>query len=157
MTLSFAMFCGVTALIAAAARDYCNRIIPDTSVVLVALSGVVIRFSDSFGVLFASLGIALVLFAAMVFLFHLGSIGGGDVKLIPAVTLLSPPGAVPGLLLLIALSGGAMAVCWLLRDRLRRLMGQSPARSPEMAGNHDSLPYGVAICAGTLAHLALLP
>jgi len=72
----------------------------------------------------------LAVFAAM---FALGAIGGGDVKLLAALALWLPAGALLRLLLLMAVIGGVIAVITLAHHRARRLPGQ-----PEV-------PYGVAI------------
>jgi len=152
------MFCGVVALLVAATRDVLHRVIPDLCVLVIAIAGLAMRLDDGFGVLAASLGIAVLLFAAMVSLFHLGALGGGDVKLLAAASLLSPPAAVPGQLMLIAFAGGILAVGWIVRRKLQSSTSATADADLAPAQSEDSgLPYGVAICAGTLIHLALLP
>jgi len=80
-------------------------------------------------------------------------IGGGDVKLMTAVTLWAGLGGIVDFVFVTALSGGALAV--LMMSPLRHGL----ALAFERAGNEQArdavlekqLPYGVAIAAGGLA------
>lgn len=139
------------------------------------LAGILVRSSDGVLVLIDSLAIAGFIFAGMLFLFHLGMVGGGDVKLLAAASLLSAPTDVASQLVLIALAGGVMALVFLLWQLCLRLYRKSSIRAvqdahpadpavhfltteqqKELPGfQGDGLPYGVAICIGTLASMAL--
>lgn len=138
------------------------------------LAGIVLRFGDGVPVLLCALMISGFIFAAMLLLFYLGLVGGGDVKLLAAASLLSAPDEVGGQLVLIALAGGVMAllllwrVCLKLRrkDSIPAGLDVVPADqfTPTLAAKQrneqpgfqgDGLPYGVAICIGTLASMAL--
>lgn len=95
-----------------------------------------------------------------------GAMGGGDVKLLAAATLLVPPGEVIALLLAVAIAGGLLSlVHLLLRPALRgRVRGAAPGRPWRRVlrveawriGRAASLPYGVAIAAGA-AFLLIRP
>lgn len=159
----------------AAFTDLKWRVIPNRVVLLVLLAGIVIRWGDGVPVLLGALAIAGFVFAVMLLLFHLGTVGGGDVKLLAAASLLSAPADVPNQLVLIALAGGVMALVVLLwrfcRGLYRKISPpgaqdlQATDRSAhslasnqqnEQTGFHgDGLPYGLAICIGTLASMAL--
>jgi prepilin peptidase CpaA len=96
--------------------------------------------------------------------FALRALGGGDVKLLAAVGGFMGPGLLPGALLVIAVLGGALALCEAARRRvlIRTLantygfakqwasfgrFGITPAiSSPRTL----TIPYGVAIAVGSL-------
>ncbi|MEN9719062.1 MAG: hypothetical protein RIQ99_1940 [Pseudomonadota bacterium] len=123
-----------------------------------------------------SLAVALALFVGMTLLFHFGAVGGGDVKLLAAASLLFPASAVPGVLALIAAAGGILAVSWIGFAWAAQAFGW-PARSvvpgttggsakgqeygdaasaEELGYQGHGLPYGVAIFAGAAAAQVLL-
>jgi prepilin peptidase CpaA len=92
-----------------------------------------------------------------------GWLGGGDVKLIAALSLWAGPDTVSGLLLAIALSGGVLALLMRLATRIACLpiavavqvqaARLAPARLPAIlrGASRDaaiSLPYGVAVAGG---------
>ncbi|HEY4546556.1 MAG TPA: prepilin peptidase [Pedomonas sp.] len=81
------------------------------------------------------LGVALLVFAGFVLLFALGAMGGGDVKLIAALTLWVPAARVLEMLFLVALVGGVLALALII---IRKLRGDASR----------DVPYGVAIAAG---------
>ncbi|CAH0529491.1 A24 family peptidase [Vibrio hippocampi] len=72
-------------------------------------------------------------------LYVLRVMGGGDVKLIVALSLAIPVDALAGTLLLTTLVGGALSLFYLVKYRVFKLV------SVEMG---ESVPYGVAIAAG---------
>jgi prepilin peptidase CpaA len=76
-----------------------------------------------------SLGV-LCVFAA---LFALGMMGGGDVKMLAALALWLPTGALVMLLVLMALIGGIVTVVTVIHHKLSGKTGQA------------EIPYGVAI------------
>lgn len=84
------------------------------------------------------IGVAALVFAVFAGAFALGAMGGGDVKLIGALALWLPWGAVLMLLVIMSLAGGALTAAMLIRQRLARSEGRL------------EIPYGVAIAFGGL-------
>lgn len=87
------------------------------------------------------LALALLVLAVFAALFSMGWMGGGDVKLLAALSLWFPWQAVLSLLVLMAVLGGVVTIVTVLHHRMTRRLGQ-----PE-------IPYGIAI---SLAALWLL-
>lgn len=86
------------------------------------------------------LGVALLVFALFVGAFALGQMGGGDVKLIGALSLWLAPLHLLDMLLAMAIIGGALTLAMLIEHRVRR------------SEDAIEVPYGVAIAiAGLLA------
>jgi prepilin peptidase CpaA len=77
-------------------------------------------------------------FAIFATLFALGLMGGGDVKMLAALALWLPAGALASLLILMALIGGVVTVVTVAHHRLTRRIGQV------------EIPYGVAIALAAL-------
>lgn len=160
----------LSGLLLATLTDIRSRIIPNAMVLWVIGFGCAARIVTDGLDAWISLGTALVVFVPLAILAHRDQIGGGDAKMIGAVTLLVEPSRVVGLLLAIALSGGALAVGWLIAEQARKAAVQplpvlsgpdSPARPPSTGSappaTHRQMPYGVAILAGvalTLLRLA---
>ncbi|MFZ3233981.1 MAG: A24 family peptidase [Stellaceae bacterium] len=92
--------------------------------------------------------------AAGAVLFSRGLIGGGDVKLFAAASLWTGAAALPQLLLLTALLGGALALLFLSPLGLWLTAAQrieaSRAGAGSMLAGHAPIPYGVAIAAAAL-------
>ncbi|KQN00303.1 prepilin peptidase [Sphingomonas sp. Leaf25] len=86
--------------------------------------------------------VALIVFALFVGAFALGQMGGGDVKMIGALALWLPPGAVLSMLLVMSIVGGAITLVFVIDRRRRR-----SAAVPE-------IPYGVAIAIAGMLILA---
>ena len=78
-------------------------------------------------------GAALLVFGLFTGLWTLGMMGGGDVKLLAALALWFAPLPLVGLLMAMAIAGGAVTLATLVHHRARRAPG-----APEV-------PYGVAI------------
>jgi prepilin peptidase CpaA len=87
-------------------------------------------------------GLALLLLALFAGLFAIGAMGGGDVKLIAAVTLWLPPALLMPMLWWMAVAGGALTGAMLVDRRLR------PREGP------TEVPYGLAIAGATIGVLA---
>ncbi|MFT8243799.1 prepilin peptidase [Roseomonas sp. BN140053] len=142
----------------AAAQDVATRTIPDRATLAVAALGLAARAGEGGSALAAAAMAATLVFAAGALLWWRGLLGGGDAKLLPAVALLLPPFAVPGLLLNVAMAGGVLALLYLLLapwvapvpaqpgGTLLRRVWAAEARRLRRRG---PLPYGVAIALGT--------
>ena len=84
------------------------------------------------------LGIAALAFAFFAGLFALRMMGGGDVKLLTALALWIEPSAFLQLLVIMALTGGALTIVMGVNHVMRRRKGKL------------QIPYGVAIAFGAL-------
>ncbi len=145
------------ALIAAALYDLRTLEIPNWLSLLLILLFVVaglagaLPFAQRLAVLAMGLSTGLAVLAGGLLLFRLGLLGGGDVKLLAAVTPWFGWAGVGEFLLMVAVFGGLLAVLLLL---FRRLGVASKAVWLEgwagLRGEGGEIPYGVAICAGGL-------
>lgn len=111
-------------------------------------------------------GIAGLLVGSALFLpFYIArGMGAGDVKLMGAVGAFLGPYHVLAAAITVALLGGVIAA-WVafrqkrlraaLEDSLRVIFRQQAAKSLERASRQDSIPYGLAIAAGTLLYLVM--
>ena len=167
MTSSF-VFCigsvaitSATVLLAyAAVCDLATRRIPNRVSVLVALLGVVLRLQA--GQFLPSFAIAAGAFGGLYVLWTRGWVGGGDVKLLAATTLLASPGQVLNLLLAVSFAGGLLSAIYLLLIRMRLPLMQAGSRAPLRRviraerwriRRGGPLPYACAISAGGLLTL----
>jgi len=130
----------VGALFAAATTDVKRRIIPNVIALLVFVAGLCLRLATQPRVIWESVLVGGILYVALVELVHLGLIGGGDAKLASAASFLVPAAHVPTLLADIAIAGGVLSVLFFAARHL------SIVKRP-------TLPYGVAIAAGTIYRL----
>ncbi len=150
----------VALLAYAGLRDVATRRIPNWVSLLVALLGAALRIGDE--QLVPSLAAASAVFGCMVLMWRRGWIGGGDVKLLAATSLLVPPTAVLNLLLAVSLAGGVLSAAYLLMTRLglpaMRTASRVPLRRVLQAEawrirRRGPLPYACAISAGGLITL----
>lgn len=95
---------------------------------------------------FWSLAVATVVLVLGIAAFAFGWFGGGDVKLLAAVSLWAGTSHLALLLLVTAVAGGLVALAVLCRPLLQRL-----ASGPTEAPASRDVPYGVAISIGGIA------
>ncbi len=119
----------VLLLFVAALTDLNDRRIPDKVTIAVAAIGVAHGLLVRPGAAWLSLVVAAVVFCGLAVLSHRRIIGGGDVKLVSALTLLVPPTGVGRLLVDIALAGGVLS-CLYLAARFRLKVQATPDVSP---------------------------
>ncbi|WP_332908713.1 A24 family peptidase [Sphingomonas mollis] len=81
------------------------------------------------------LALSLAALGVFAFAFHIGAMGGGDVKLIAALSLWLPLHLFVTMLVVMSLAGGAVTLAMIVERRLKR---GDPAGAVEV-------PYGVAI------------
>ena len=151
--------CAIPALCGAAVTDMRCRRVPNLSSALVALAGVAARAAS--GDALPSLLLASAVFTVLYLLWRWDVLGGGDVKLLSACVLVVPAGTVAVLLAAVTLSGGVLAMAYLLlraaapapppppvrpRGWLRR-RGRGAAGRLRRGG---PLPYACAISAGCM-------
>ena len=88
------------------------------------------------------MGVAAAVFLLFALAFHIGAMGGGDVKLAAALALWFSPGSTLKLIVLMSIAGGVLTLIVLIEHKLEKIEGR-----PEV-------PYGVAIAFGGLWLLA---
>ena len=110
----------------AAWSDLAIRTIPDWICVALALAGLLIRGSAGAHALAISVGLAGVLFLALVFVHAYGGLGGGDVKLAAALVLGLPASGAYRFLMVTVLAGGVLGLLYLA---LRQLPAPLPCPS----------------------------
>jgi prepilin peptidase CpaA len=124
------------ALVVAAIGDWRSRIIPNWLNGAIALLAIPFWWASGLSVwpdmaMQLGLGLFVLLFFAAVFQF--GGMGGGDVKLLAALALWLPAGALLKLLVIMSLAGGVLTIALLIPHRLAK-----NEANPE-------IPYGIAI------------
>jgi prepilin peptidase CpaA len=150
-------------LLVAAVVDFRHRIIPDRVVLLIAACGIAIQLLSQDKTLVLSIFLAVAILLVFGVLARRELIGGGDAKLIAAVTLMFRPTEIAALFLVIALSGGLLSVMYVVTRCLAPAIGP-PVPAPSFPEPHarmvrftleESIPYGVAIFAGTACVLGI--
>jgi prepilin peptidase CpaA len=144
------------------------RRIPNKLVLVALVGGLAVNtiFGGLWGLLLSLGGFALA-FALTLLLHVLGTLGAGDVKLFGAVGSIIGVSLVLPTLLVVAVMGGALAVCKMIYTRtakttllnvaqffVGRLSGMgAPKFAAATADRRRTIPYGVAICVGSLVSL----
>jgi prepilin peptidase CpaA len=158
-------------LAAGAATDLRDRIIPNEAVILIAIGGFALGLISRSGSAWISLLASVVLFGALWTLVYRDFLGGGDAKLIAAVTLLVPPDRIGLLLMEIALAGGVLSVAYLaaygvLRRTPVSQCGALSAACPTSGFDRfliserarivtgQSVPYALAVLGGVCIYVA---
>lgn len=150
----YALLMTLAALLAGAAwTDLRTRRIPNGIVASTGLLWLPFALTLPLPTAGLALGLAMAVLLAGMGAWSAGWFGAGDVKLLAALSLWAGPAHLLPLLLVIAVSGGVLAIAMLLARRLCAVMpvvlgtawvgtGRDPASL--------SLPYGLAIAAGGL-------
>lgn len=106
-----------------------------------------------------SIGIAVLIFVFLALLFAFNLIGGGDVKLIPAVTLWAGPALTIKFLLITTICGGIVSLVIIAIKYYKKSAHKSKSsenvnyfmsESSELENEENNIPYGVAISIGGL-------
>jgi prepilin peptidase CpaA len=146
-------------------RDIATRTIPDMLSVTILVIGCIARAVHGPSAVVVSLAIALCVFALLLFAFARGFIGGGDVKIITAIVIGLSPVETFRFITATALAGGLLAGAYLLLSCYRQTLPKCKQSSlvtriltieAWRMRRRKSLPYGVAIAAGS-ATLLLHP
>jgi len=132
--------CLAVLLLIGAATDLSSRIIPNRLNALIALLAIAWWLANGLGWadILAQIGLSIGVLLVFALFFHMGWMGGGDVKLLAGLALWLPVEKMAGLLVWMAIGGGVLTVVILAVHRLRRAEGR-----PEV-------PYGVAIVGAAL-------
>lgn len=129
-------------LIAAGAFDARTRLIPNWISVALAVVAVFDRvFVADWATVVDGVAAAAIVFAAGAVAFHVGVLGGADVKLMTAVSLATGFTVLPMFVVLTALAGGVLALAYMAARAIRRSRGGAVAAHPD-------LPYAVPIAIG---------
>lgn len=138
MTFLNTSLLGVLALLLLAASwlDLRSRTIPNGLNLVIALLAIPFWWASGLGLwpdVAWQIGLAILVFGLFTIPFFLGAMGGGDVKMLGALALWIPAGALLPLIVIMSLAGGVLTLAMLIRQRLARSEGQL------------EVPYGVAI------------
>lgn len=168
MLPSYLCFAGLLTMLGLAAfKDICERRIPNRLTgALAALYPVYVLVSPTPVAWLAALGLAVAVFVVGLGLFARELIGGGDVKLLAALSLWAGPEQFVWFMLVTTLTGGALSLISLWYRRWGGLLGTHllglaaatgrasvvPDAPADAAPDRSTtLPYGVAIAAGGIA------
>ena len=147
----------VTLLLVAGLHDAVARTIPNWIPASLVIAGLFLRVQQ--GNAIAGAEIAALLLAILGALWLLGFIGGGDMKLIPAVALVLSPSDTLHFVLSVAIAGGALALIYLALSFVVRRPQPGPRHGllarvlkAEAWRMHrrGPLPYALAIAGGAL-------
>ncbi len=154
----------VLALFALAARqDLLTRLISDALSAGIAALMLAIRLDAGWRAVAESLGTGFGVFVLLFFAHSRGAIGGGDVKLLTALSIGLPPLGTFHFLVATIMAGGLIGLTYLALGRLRLSPGSRRNRAIRRilavecwrARRFRAVPYAVAIAAG--AFMVLLP
>ena len=166
------LWAGCLSLVAASgATDLRYRIIPNRFVVVIAAGALALCFMTRPGLVWLSVLISVVLFLGLGTLTHYGFLGGGDAKLMAAVSLLVPPEHVGLLLTEIVLAGGLLSLAYFAAYSILppapHSLGAAATAAPlknwlnrflfdehERIVTGRSIPYALAILAGVTFYVA---
>lgn len=126
-------------LIVAATGDLRTRTIPNwlnAAIALVAIPFWLASDLSFWPEIAVRIGVALAVFGVFALAFQIGAMGGGDVKMVAALSLWLPVAAVLKLLVIMSIAGGVLTILMIVRHRLAK------------AGHQLEIPYGVAIAFG---------
>jgi prepilin peptidase CpaA len=154
---SFLIILGAALLAIAALHDAATRTVPNWISVGLTAIGLFVRIQG--GEWVASVAIAVIIFGALMLLWVRGLVGGADVKLIPAASLLLTPSGVPAYLFYLTMAGGLLALLYLsLSYVVRRpppgarhgILARVVKAETWRIHRRGPLPYAVAIAIGAL-------
>jgi prepilin peptidase CpaA len=154
--------------------DLKDRLIPNELVVAVALIGLAQGLASRPGMVWLSLLVAVIVFLGLGILAHFKIIGGGDLKLMSAVTLLVPPDRVGQLLIDIVLAGGLLSCFYLAAHYGLKSLPASRSAAAEVVPSARAsglarmikterariaigypMPYAVAVLGGVIIYTAM--
>lgn len=151
--MSVCLIALVAFLAIAAAWDLANRTIPNYVVLFVALVSLIVKVDGTFAYL-DSLWAVIALSAFLLFLYSRNLLGGGDVKLMAALSLALTATDCYRFVIATALFGGVLAITYLLLRKVLPPLRCKPGaprllRIAALEGwrirRGAPLPYGVAI------------
>ncbi len=150
--------------IGSAKADVWARRIPDAPVAAIVVISIFLRLPSGPAAAFASLATGFVVFALLFIAYTRNAIGGGDVKLLTALSLGLAPAETVHFIVMTALAGGVIGLIYLglaqFRPALRHGRNRFILRriftiECWRARRYRAVPYAVAIAAGAAS--VLLP
>lgn len=146
----------VTLLVVTCWHDLATRLLPNG--IAIALAALGIAWQVAAGDLMWSLIAATLVFLGATFVWYLRALGGGDVKLLTACALLPDASDVPQLLVMMALTGGVLALIYIAARRVAPAIPARPRFLPARVWRAEvwrmrrggPLPYALPISFGTL-------
>ena len=144
-------------LVLAAAQDISTRTVPNWMPMTLAILCATLATIDHRFVW--GLGFGLSVFAFCIVAWRCGWMGGADVKLLGATAIVVPPAAAGTFLAAVSLSGGVLAIAYLVgriivprpaARRPRRLVQRVLRVEAWRIRGRGPLPYACAIAAGTI-------
>jgi prepilin peptidase CpaA len=158
LSQTMALWCAASLLVGAGLHDVAARTVPNWVCALLFGLGLVVRLID--GDILVGLPVAFLVFFLAALCWRRGWMGGGDVKLLGAASLVVRPGAVPTMLVDVALAGGILALMYLVLYATvsNRVFTPKPRSIPARAlraerwriARRGPIPYASAIAAGAL-------
>ena len=150
MAIAIGKFLMLSGLGLAAVWDLSKRIVPNTLVLIVGGGGLLLRFAaaERYAVV-TSMAAAAVVFILLRLLMSVTTFGGGDAKLIAAVTLGQSLGSAVPMLLSIALAGGVVAAFCLTRQWMK---SDDRSHGAATAALRAEMPYVPAVLGGFVLH-----
>jgi prepilin peptidase CpaA len=103
------------------------------------------------------LGVGLVVFLVGFGLFSFGVLGGGDVKVIAAVSVWTGVAALSPFAFAMTVAGGFLALALMLARRAAKPADTRPAFLNRLLGVESGIPYAVAIAVGVAVAFPVLP
>jgi prepilin peptidase CpaA len=149
--------------------DIRYRRIPNKLVLITLIGGLILNtILNGWNGLLMSLGGSALAFALMFVLHAFGTMGAGDVKLFAAVGSVVGVSHVLQTLLIVAMTGGVLAICKMIYARrvgrtmvgvMQFFFGLLPGQTVphfEVTDQSNTLPYAIPICFGALVSVFML-
>jgi prepilin peptidase CpaA len=138
----------------AAAMDFFTMTIPNRVSILLVACFAIVAFvvSPAWDVVSKHLVVAAIVFACAIAMFAMGWLGGGDAKLLSAVSLWIGPDLMASYIAVVGMFGGALALV-ILRYRSIGVLPEWLGRQTWALRLHEKnggMPYGVALGAGAM-------
>lgn len=144
-------------ILLAACHDIVSRTVPNWMSAAIACCGLPAAWADSR--LLVSVGLGTVVFMTAAIAWRRGMMGGADVKLLGAISIVLPPGVVSTFVVAMAIAGGLHGAAYLLarqmvrppkRPRPRNLVARAMRAEQWRISRGGPMPYACAIAAGFL-------
>ena len=151
------VLCSAAMLLIASLHDLVARTVPNWLAAVLAVLGIGLRALS--GSLLAGTCAGVVVFVLAAICWRRGWMGGGDVKLLAASAIVVPPSLVLSFIAAVSMSGGVLAILYLIAGRLvtrpragrpRSLLARALRVERWRIHRGGPLPYACAIAAGGL-------